>query len=453
MAGVVERYAAPDMPSTTRRVRLIGAAVVLAAGAIGIAAATGAFGPSAAEIAAERAAAAAARAAAAKHRLLVAETRTADLASRHVAVVLPSRTGAPAPAAPARLFSSPLARHAVYGFVPYWELGALDHADYTDTSVLAYYGVEVGATGGILHSGNGWIDLAAPAFSSFVTSAHQAGDRVLLTASTTDPGVVHDLARSPSSTGARLGEQLAAVALAGHLDGIDLDIEGRSTNDRAGFVRFVSSLTQAFHAADPTGQVALDTYPQSAAYAGDFFDVAKLAPEVDTVVVMAYDMVDPAAASANSPLASPTLGLSDVGSLLGYVKVVPAAKLVLALPFYGYDFTTASSAPGAAALTSPTAVTYASIIAAGHPARWDSASETPYAVYKNGQSWHEIWYDDPVSLAVKTALAADLGLGGVGAWALGQQGGSSAMLEALDGGRPPVKLPLAAHGGVSGAAG
>jgi hypothetical protein len=431
------------MPSISRRARLIGAAVALVGGGVGVAAATGAFGPSAAQIAAERAAAQAARAAAAAHRLLVTETRVADRAARHVAVALPSRTGAPAPAVPAQLFSTPLPRHAVYGFVPYWELGALNATDYSDTSVLPYFGVEIGATGGILRSGNGWLDLATPAFTSFVASAHHAGDRVLLTASTTDPAVVDDLARASGQTGARLGGQLATVVVAEHLDGIDLDVEGRSTSDRAGFVRFVSAVATAFRRADPTGQVALDTYPGSAGDASDFFDVAQLARDVDTVVVMAYDMVDPAVASANSPLASPTLGLSDVGSLLDYVKVVPAAKLVLALPFYGYDFTTVSGAPGSAALTSPTAVTYASIVAAGHPARWDGASETPYAVYRDGTSWHEIWYDDPVSLALKTALAADLRLGGVGAWALGQQGGAASMLEALDGGRPPLKLPVA----------
>ncbi len=440
----IHGYAAAGMWSTKRLARLLGGAALLVGAGIGVAAGTGAFGPSPAQLAAERAAAAAARAAAAQHRLLVAQTSAVDLAARRVAVTLPTATGAPAPATPAQLFPTPLPRHTVYGFVPYWELGSLHAADFTETSVLAYYGPEVGASGGIVHSGNGWADLGAPSFASFVTRAHQAGDRVLLTASTTDPAVVDNLARSPAPTGTLLGGQLASLVVAHHLNGIDLDIEGRATRSRAGFVRFVGYLARAFRRTDPTGQIALDAYPESAASGQDFFDVAKIAKIVDTILVMAYDMVDPGAASANSPLASPTLGLSDVGALLDYVKIVPAAKLVMALPFYGYDFTTTSRAPGAVALTSPTAVTYASIAAAGRPAHWDGSSLTPYTTFRAGGHWHETWYDDAVSLALKASLASELHIGGVGAWALGQEGSSTAMLAALDGGTPPLKLPIVA---------
>ncbi|HUY29977.1 MAG TPA: glycoside hydrolase family 18 protein [Acidimicrobiales bacterium] len=432
--------------SRSRRSRAVVAASAVALVTIGvvIAAIAGAFrqpGLTPAQIAAR----AAARA---RHRLLVAESRAVERAASRVVVALPTSAGAPAPSSNGALFTAPLPAHAVYGFVPYWEVANLTAADFARTSVLSYFGVEVGATGALVRSGYGWQDFTAPGFASFVAEAHAAHDRVLFTVSTTDERVIRHLTGAPGPTSARLADELASVVAANHLDGIDIDIEGRSAAQRSGFVTFVRDLSSALRRLVPYGEIVLDTYPQSASSTRDFFDVARLAPRVDALFVMAYDMDDPTVPSANSPLASPTLGLSDVGSLLDYVKIVPPAKLVLGLPFYGFDFTTAARRRGARVLGGgPTAVTYASVLAAGRPARWDRASYTPYTVYRDQGHWHETWYDDPVSLALKTALASDLHLAGVGAWALGQEGPATQMVAALDGGSAPLKLPITSPAG------
>jgi hypothetical protein len=421
------------MWSSRRVVRATFAAAVLVGAGLGAAAAAGAFSPSTRTPAQ--------RAAAARRRLLAAETRTVDLAASAVNARLPIREGAPAPAVPEQLYRAPLPRHAVYGFVPYWELDSLTPADYDDTSVLSYYGLTVGATGGLDHSGNGWDDLSSPSFAAFVESAHAANDRVLLTVSTETPAVITHLTSYPAPTSGRLAAQLATIVSSDHLDGVDIDIEGRATADRAGFVTFVTDLSRALRASDPGGQLVLDTYPQSAGSSSDFFDVALLAPQVDTLFVMAYDMNDPTISSASSPLASPSLGLSDVGSIRAYVKVVAPAKLVLGLPLYGNEFTTSGRAPGSPTLSEdPVELTYAQVLAAGRHASWDPASLTPYTVFRQGKQWHQTWYDDPVSLALKTALAARYHLAGVGAWALGQEGTATDVLEALDGGSAPEKL-------------
>ncbi len=432
------------MQTLRRHGRALLALLLLSGAGVGAAAASGAFSPGG-PTPAQRAAAARARAAAAAaQRLRLAEGHLVDGARSLVDVELPSRSGAAEPALPPALFSAELDPHAVYGFVPYWNLGSLSTADFTDTSVLAYFGLEVGPDGSITRSGNGWDDLAGPGFSSFARRAHAAGDRVLLTASADAPPLISRLLRQPATTGRRLGAQLAALVASKGVDGADLDIEGRSAAERSRFVTFVTAFARTFRALDPGGQVMLDAYPQSAASGTDFIDVAKLAPVVDTIFVMAYDMVDPAAGSANSPLASPRLGLDVSGSLLAYLKVVPASELVLGLPFYGYDFTTAGPAPGSRATSAdPVAVTYAAVAAAGHHARWDVGSLTPYTVYKVGGRWHQTWYDDPLSIALKTAAAEELRLGGTGAWALGQEGASSAMLRSLDGWSGPEKLPIA----------
>ena len=221
------------------------------------------------------------------------------------------------------------------------------------------------------------------------------------------------------------------------------EVEGSGKADRAGFVRFMRAFTSELRLIEPAASIVLDTYPGSAGDPRSFFDVAKLAKLVDTMFVMAYDMYSPGRASPNAPLASPVLGLSDVQSMLQYVKVVPPRQLLLGIPFYGYDFPTRSGSPHAATSAAlPTAVTWHSIVVAGHPALWDGSSETPWYRFKRGRSWHETYFDDPASVALKTSLAAELHLQGVGVWSLGMEGGDGAMLAALLGGRPPKKLPL-----------
>jgi spore germination protein YaaH len=191
--------------------------------------------------------------------------------------------------------------------------------------------------------------------------------------------------------------------------------------------------------------VVLNCYPQSAGNSRDFFDVAKLAPLVDQVFIMDYDMEQTANSTANAPLTNGDLGLSDVQSLLQYRKVVPASKLILGIPFYGVDFTTMTGAPGSLALTeSPTVETYETIAAGGQTPLWDPGSQTVWTRFRVGSTWHETWFDNPVSVAIKRALAAEFHLGGVGVWALGFEGDATSMLRALDGGSPPYRAAPAA---------
>lgn len=422
---------------TAPRRRLLGAAllaVLAAAAALAAAVGVGAFsGPTPAQIAAEKIA-----------RLRAAEQRAVGNAESLVAVRLPRRSGSPAPDPPPTLFRPPLpGPHQVVGYVPYWTMADLTPADYTDVSTLAYYGPALLASGRLDTTGPGYADLSSGALTQLVSRSHAAGDRVLLTAATTDPTVIAGLLADPAGSAARLAGDLLPLVAAHHFDGISLDVEGRATAQRHAYTTFVADLSARLRRADPHLELVVDVYPQSAGNGSDFFDVAALAPHVDLLFVMAYDMEDPTQPSAGAPLASPTLGLSDVQTVLAYEKAVPASKLVLGVPFYGYDFTLAAgrSASRPSAAGPPVAVTYAAIAAVGRPARWDTGSYTPYTSFVEGGRAHETFYDDAVSIALKTALAEKAGLAGTGAWALGDEGNDAHLLQALDGGSPPVRLP------------
>jgi len=75
-----------------------------------------------------------------------------------------------------------------------------------------------------------------------------------------------------------------------------------------------------------------------------FFDVKALIAYVDEFFVMAYDMQVPGVASATAPLTNATW--SDAITLAQYASVVPAGRIVLGIPLYGYDFPSMSRFDG-----------------------------------------------------------------------------------------------------------
>lgn len=398
---------------------------------------------------AERAAAAARAEQIRLRRLLAPQTKAADQVKGALTVVLPTRRGAPAPTPPATLFKVPLPSHEVVGFVPDSLVASLDQADYADTSELVYSSVCIAPSGALdttsAQCARPFTDLRGASFASLVTTAHASGDRVLVSFSDFDQHSIAALVEHPQQSAARLSAAVAPLVGVGHLDGIDLDVEGTSASERAGYVAFVTAFAHDYRLADPGGALMLDAYAGAASGSPNFYDVAKLARIADAIFVEAYDMDSASVASASSPLQSPVLGYSVVQTLMQYERVVPADKIILGVPFYGNDFSTVSARPGARASTAaPEAFPDQAITKAGYPPLWDPASDTPYSVLRRAGAWHQIWFDDPVSIALKAALASQFHTLGVGAWALGMEGGDSEMLAALGGGSPPLRSGAAA---------
>ncbi len=420
-----------------RRALLAVAAAVLVAAAAGLAVGLGGrhsplgSGPTPAERAARRA--------------LAEQARVVAAATGKVALGYPASPGDPAPVWSPSAFVAPLPAHVVFGFAPWYSLSQLSAADYRDVSVIAYDGIDLLANGALDErtASPGWQTFRGAAFSDLVTRAHAAKDQVLLTVYSGTPAVIAGITSHPVAAGTRLAAQIQPLLADDELDGVDVDVEGSGPAERPGFVAFMRAFASHLRANDPGAAIVVDTYPGSAGDPQSFFDVAALAPLVDSIFVMAYDMYQTGYASPNAPLTNPDLGLSDVQSMLAYVKAVPPRKLLLGVPFYGYDFTTRSGTPGAPTkIKLPEAVTWQTIVAAGHRAQWDPNSDTPWYGFRLKGVWHETYFDDPASIALKTALASDLHLQGVGVWALGMEAGDASMLAALLGGTGPRKLPL-----------
>ncbi len=166
--------------------------------------------------------------------------------------------------------------------------------------------------------------------------------------------------------------------------------------------------------------------------------MAALAPALDGFFVMAYDMNDRSAPSPTAPLVGG--GFNDTEALQQFTAVVPASqghprRALLRLRLADHRRDPRPPRPPEASRRSATAV----IAASGHPTYWDPTTQTPWTAYQVGTQWHETYFDNPTSLALKAQLANSFHIAGLGIWALGMDGNNPAIMAALLGNAPPAK--------------
>jgi len=153
--------------------------------------------------------------------------------------------------------------------------------------------------------------------------------------------------------------------------------------------------------------------------------------------VMAYDMNNKTVPSPTAPLTG--AGFNDLDAVQQYAAVVSPSKVILGVPYYGYDWPTIGPGLGDPATGPATALHYSQIVATGGHVYWDPTTQTPWTSYQVGSQWHQTFFDNPTSLALKAELANTYHIAGLGIWSLGMEGDAPAMQAALQGNAPVVK--------------
>ena len=111
--------------------------------------------------------------------------------------------------------------------------------------------------------------------------------------------------------------------------------------------------------------------------------------------------------------------INMVRRVLDYaVSVMPAGKILMGVPNYGYNWTL-PFVQGTAArpLTNVGAVTLAGSV--GAEIRFDERAQAPFFNYTDSEGRrHEVWFEDARSLRAKYRLVNEYGLAGVSFWNL-----------------------------------
>jgi spore germination protein YaaH len=209
----------------------------------------------------------------------------------------------------------------------------------------------------------------------------------------------------------RFRDQLLTVLQRSNYAGVNIDFEGIAGADGPAFTSFIAMLSQALHAqhylltVDTPSETAANTQaPWAAAY-----DYPALAPLVDDLILMAYDYHYP----GSSP--GPVGPIDWIRQVLAYTtSVVPARKVILGLPAYGYLWGNngKTAAYWEVGMENQANANHATIF------HNDQAQEGTFTYTDSaGVAWVG-WFLDPAGLAQRLALAHQDGLGGVIFWRL-----------------------------------
>ena len=213
----------------------------------------------------------------------------------------------------------------------------------------------------------------------------------------------------------RFLENLEAVLSAGVYYGVNLDFEYVFPYDREAYNAFLRRLADRLHCLGYLLVTALapKTSDSQQGLLYTAHDYAHHGRTADYVVLMTYEW----GYTYGPPMA--VAPLDRVRQVLDYaVSVMPAGKILLGIPNYGYDWTLPYRQGSAArALSNTGAVTLAGQAKAA--IEFDQRAQAPFFRYLDSEGrQHEVWFEDARSLRAKYALVSEYGLAGVSFWNL-----------------------------------
>ncbi|MDQ3547632.1 MAG: glycosyl hydrolase family 18 protein, partial [Chloroflexota bacterium] len=210
--------------------------------------------------------------------------------------------------------------------------------------------------------------------------------------------------------------KLVTVIEASGYDGIQIDFEGVNASDANKITDFMQRLHTAFK---PRGwmvsQAVIARSSDASTYWGGAYNYRELATYNDYIVIMAYDY---GYAGRPDPIAVAPIwwveGVADYAA-----SRIPREKVILGIPFYGYDWNV-SKGPPASSVSHAMAMELAE--RPGAQLDYDDGDQANRLRYKddNGDD-HEVWFESAASFEAKLRVITDNRLAGFATWRLGHE--------------------------------
>ncbi|MCI8888967.1 MAG: LysM peptidoglycan-binding domain-containing protein [Hungatella sp.] len=211
----------------------------------------------------------------------------------------------------------------------------------------------------------------------------------------------------------RLVAGLAAEMLEKGYQGVNIDFEYVLREDRDAFTTFVAYTTYTLNMLGYQVSVALapknSDDQKGLLYEG--MDYGGLGAAANWVVLMTYEW----GYTYGPPMA--VAPIHQVRRVVEYALTkIPADKICLGIPNYGYDWPLPYERGVTAAKTLGNVEAVEMAVFYGVPIQYDQRSQTPFFRYWQYGVQHEVWFEDVRSWREKFRLVEDYGLKGIAVW-------------------------------------
>ncbi len=313
-----------------------------------------------------------------------------------------------------------------YGYLPYWvDTTYYNNFQYDVLTHIAYFSVAINSDGSL-----GSIPNSAY-LNKLLTIAHPRGIKIHMTFTIFGTTSVSDFLNNATARSNAINN-ISSMISTYSLDGANIDFEFSTSSVKDSFTDFIYDLANALHNhIDGYKEVYIAMPAVPAWYPG--YDYTLLSDYSDGLFIMGYDYHYSGSSTAG-PVAP-----NDSSSFWGYYAISTTIKdykvygsdpekMILGIPYYGYDWPTNDNTKGSSTTGSGSAVLYKYAVsnASTYGYLWDDYSLTPWYTYYSS-SYHQCWYDDSSSIYIKLQMAKDSSLQGAGCWALGYDDGNTAL--------------------------
>ena len=343
------------------------------------------------------------------------------------------------PASTNRYFSESLlaTRSSVIGFLPSWMAAQGVMVDTKTMTQIIYFGLGVNDNGEVIMFNEKneptfeWLYFTSDYFNNIKSEAKKNNTKVIIAFKMFDNESIDKLISNSNATEFFI-KNVLNILKKYDLDGVNLDFE-YFTDTNFPTVRFMNNFLQSLSTAlkneNPKYLLSVDINA-IVMLSDKAYDMVKMGELADQIIVMAYDYRMPSSTTSGpvAPLDGDSNEHSIKQSINSLVGRLPMEKVILAMPFYGYEWETkdrqhkSSVIPNSGALATYKRVKELLENRNDVVKHWDAKAQSPWLVYEQSGAIKQIYYEDEKSLAAKMEFVKNNNLGGVAVWALGYEG-------------------------------
>jgi peptidoglycan hydrolase-like protein with peptidoglycan-binding domain len=255
----------------------------------------------------------------------------------------------------------------------------------------------------------------------YVGGAHNAGYKVWVTVQSFTPGYTKLIVNNEGCQDQVIADLTSAVDNLG-LDGINFDFENMDPADQKLYTAFIARAAAALHAHGAMVSVDINKKKDTNNWWTSCYDRAGLGQVADYLCLMTYDQY------TDSPGPCASIGWVEQ-AVQATLTEVPAEKLLMGIPLYGYDWINNSRKTLTLEDFSDLANYGRITLLSGEvwqvsrwitTPRWSGSTGTNYMKFKDQHGKiHEAWYESDESIELKLDLINEYGLAGACSWRYG----------------------------------